>query len=191
MPPSDESIALYRDIALKHVPPGRLATGAGSNMASALEALVVEFATVHEEAATLLDNRTPSRAVDYLDDWEAALGLPDACGVLPSDTDEERQAGLVDKLTRATDMSRAAYDELATALGVTIESVTHYAPFTAGASAGSPLYGPGWAYLTRIRITADGGIASDDVIATLLCVIGQRLKRAHTHVDVYSALEDD
>lgn len=85
-----------------------------------LAALAEEFARVDARVEQLVTEFDPRSAYELLDEWEAALGLPDACTAAAT-TVSARQAAIWRKLAFVGGQSRAFYIGLAAALGYAIE----------------------------------------------------------------------
>ncbi|WEL58059.1 DUF2313 domain-containing protein [Pseudomonas kermanshahensis] len=112
--------------------------------AQLLAALAPELARVDGDAEALLLESNPATATVLLPDWEAYLGLPDACTVPGSQTLEERRQAVIDKLTASGAPQLSYYRRLATRLGLTIE-IEEFRPARVGvAVTGDYLYGDGW-----------------------------------------------
>lgn len=90
---------------------------------------------VDERAADLLETESDPRiALDMLDEWEAAFGLPDAC-LAESLARPDRHDALLQRMTEEGGQSRAYFVALATSLGYEID-IVEYSPFMGGVSEG-------------------------------------------------------
>jgi len=88
----------YRDQLLSLLPRGRAWTRSlFSMMAALMHAIGDEFSRVEQRADDLQEESDPRTTVEMIDDWERALGLPDACSNTIAPTLEERRAAVVGK----------------------------------------------------------------------------------------------
>jgi len=127
--PSEALVARYRDVAVRLLPPGDgLSKRPESNVARLLEAASVEQARLHERVDGLRSESLPSRSVETLDEWEAALGLPD-CAENPT-TNGERQVAVVSKLIASGDQSEATFQAIVATIGYTVTFQHRYVPAT-------------------------------------------------------------
>ena len=107
-------------------------------MADLLTAFATEFARIEQRAADLLRESDPRFALELLDAWESALGLPDPCtGPLTETT--ARRGAILARLTRLGGAAPAFLEQLAATIGYTVR-VVEFRPFEVGRSgAGEPL----------------------------------------------------
>ena len=88
---------------------------------------------VDARAAVLLIIESDPRATfELLPEWEGAFGLPDMCVAEPQ-TIEERRDALITRITTLGGQSRVFFQDVAAALGYSIE-IYEYAPYTCGIS---------------------------------------------------------
>lgn len=178
---AEATVERYRDAALALLPPGRAySKEPDSNIGELLEALMVEFARIHDDAAILKTNRTPARAVEYIADWEAALGLPGTCVTSPSTVMAERQGAAVAKLLGRTSHARAAYEAAASALGYDDVTFVTFPPFSCDGDCEQSVYGDEWANVVRAYVFEGDQQAS----AELTCTFVDQLRRSHGFVDI-------
>jgi uncharacterized protein YmfQ (DUF2313 family) len=179
--PAESTVQRYKNAALALLPPGRaLSKIFDLNIASLLEGLSVEWARIHEDADTLSRNAIPGEAVEYLEVWETALGLPGAC-VTSQGSITERQGAAMTKLRGRTSHAQAAFQAAATALGYDDLQFVRFAPFECGVSAvGDSLYDGEWMYVVRVFV-AVGDQTADD---SLVCTFTDELRRSHGFIDV-------
>lgn len=165
----------------------------GSTGEKVLLAIAEELARIDARGGDVVDEMDPRTAVETLEDWETALGLPNPC-VTQTQTTEQRRAAVVSKLAQLGGASRAYFIQVAAALGYTI-TIEEFRPFLAGfANAGDSLTNDTeWRYTWQVN-------APETTVSTfkvgigkvgeplrswgneeLECVIEQ-LKPAHTHV---------
>ena len=133
-------------------------------MNQCLAALMPTYVRVSASLAGVLQNAFPATTVFLIPEWQASLGLPDAC--TPSGaTLQQQQAQIVEKFTRGGGQSVAYYTAVAALLGYEITIVesapedrtwTVHAPVSAAgvlfrvgqSRAGDPLvFNPGYAQL--------------------------------------------
>lgn len=141
-------------------------------------------------ALALLVDAFPATAYELLPEWEATLGLPDACaGLAP--TLQQRRAQVTARLTAQGGQSVPYLIAQAAALGYVV-TVEEFAPARAGQfRAGQPLYAEAWAHALRVRAPAvtvtrfrAGQSQAGEPLAAwgnaaLECSLG-RLRPAHT-----------
>ena len=105
---------------------------------------------VSSDALQLIRDAFPGTAYAMLPEWESSVGLPDpVLGQLP--TVAQRRGAVLARLGGVGGQSVPYFVTFATNLGYSI-SVKEYAPARIGiARAGSPIYGPAWAYAWSIN----------------------------------------
>jgi len=110
-------------------------------LTSFLRAPADELARVEARAWDLLGEADPRTTSELLPDWERVAGLPDACSQ-GAETEDERRAALVLRLTDKLGQSPAFFVALAECLGLEV-MVIEFRPFIAGISrVGDQLNGP-------------------------------------------------
>lgn len=152
--------------------------------------LAEELARVDARAGTLMDETDPRTCFETFLQWEAAFGLPDSC-VGAGQTDAQRRAALIARVTGLGGQTAAYYVAVAAALGYTV-TITEFSPFDVEDTVDDPLIGDEWAYAwqvngplnTVVEFTTDDG--ADEPLAQwsnvpLECVL-TRLKPAHTYI---------
>lgn len=103
-----------------------------SLQAQAVSCFAPTFQRLSDSALNLLEDTFPASTVNFLDEWESTLGLPDPCaGVLP--TFQARRKQVVARLTNSGGQSVQFFIALALGLGYEI-AVTQFAPFRCGQS---------------------------------------------------------
>ncbi len=113
------------------------------------------FQRVSESAAGLLVDVFPASAVDLLSEWEATLGLPDACTVPGSQTLAERQQAVADKLSASGGPQRSYFIQIADRLGLAV-TIEEYQLLTVdNGHVGSFVYGDGWPWSWLAQAPAD------------------------------------
>lgn len=115
-----------------------------------MSAFAPSYARVSNDAVQLLVNAFPATALDLIPEWQATLGLPDACaGDVPTLIQQREQ--IVARLTNTGGQSMPYYVHLAAQLGYTI-AITAYAPFRAGqSSAGQQLGNTDWFFTWAVN----------------------------------------
>ncbi len=122
-----------------------------------------ELARVDQRAADLLREADPRQTVELLADWEAELGLPDACsaGVTLLDA---RRAAIVARLTERRDPTPANIIALAAAYGVEA-AITEHRPHTCEGDCEEPIADDAWAHAWTIwspdRLVTDRSCEDD------------------------------
>ena len=114
-----------------------------------LAAFADEFARVDARALALLEEADPLSALELLEDWERAVGLPDDCAP-GGGAIRERQLAIARKLASLGGQSRATFVDLAALLGLEVE-IDEFAPFAAGRPAGTPVYNLAWRFAFAVR----------------------------------------
>lgn len=153
----------------------------GSNQSQAVSGLVGSFERLDADAVDLIADAFPATTDQLLPEWEASLGLPDACAG-DAQTIAQRKAHVLVRFIGAGGQSRAHFIAYAASIGFKI-SITAYAPFRVGVNAcGQPLYGPAWAYAWGVKILANTGGLDASV---LLCELNA-MKPAETVVFLLS-----
>lgn len=143
-----------------------------SRMAKFFDALGQELARVERRGRELLLERDPRSATETLDDWEYHLGLPDIGSGPTSDLAQRRLEAHAKFIARG-DPSFAHFEELAAALGYTVE-VSTGSPFTCQSECDDPLIVGDTVYKWRI-IGASQGAEKDARLQRILQAAG----RAH------------
>lgn len=169
----------FKRLGLSLLPRGiPWARHASSAMSSVMGAFLYEYARVEEAADTFLTEMDPTATSALLDEWEAALSLPDDCGT-PTTT-AGRRAAIITRLTGGgtnTEQSlidaAELFDSQTTIAGV--ETPTQFEVGTDGGGAGQPVGADGWANVKTLVIVT--GNASLDT-TSLECIL-DGLKRAH------------
>lgn len=174
------------------LPPGAaFAGGDGSDLHALLAGLAQELERVDVRGDDLLAQVFPDTTTELLEEWERVCGLPDECMTGLAQTDAERQAAVVARLTQNDTPTVAFLVAAAAALGYDI-TITENRARRFGASYGTAYGGPGWnftftvaltsgtPFITRRQYGASYGADYATVIdSELLCTLGH-LKPAHT-----------
>lgn len=124
---------------------------ADSTQGKTIKGLVQVCYRTNLRAVQLLADAFPATTYELLPDWEQTLGLPDPCtGGLG--TIQQRRAAVLGTLTGNGGQSAAYFQQLAAALGFSI-NVTNYAPFRMGQSRmGQQLGGPEWFFYWTVGV---------------------------------------
>lgn len=132
----------YTEQLLALQPPGKaLPTHPDTHWVKLLDGLAQEFDRLHDRANHLADEITlTNSAVEMLDLWERALGLPDPCAPAPTDPVLRRDR-IRAKFIQTTGQSRQFFIDLAARLGLTA-SISSPHPFYMGVNGmGDPVGG--------------------------------------------------
>lgn len=152
--------------------------------------LAEELARVDGRAEQLIAETDPREVLDLLTEWEAFVGLPDACSPLGVTLQQRREA-LHARLTAEGGQSRADFIALAERLGFAGATITEYEPHTVDADVDAPLYGDDWRLAWQLSApqaelraftvmsTVDESLGEQAPTARLECAIN-RTKPAHT-----------
>lgn len=158
-----------------------------------LGALAAELVRVDSRAWSLLDEADPRSVSELFADWERVAGLPDACTVAftGDQTQAQRRAALVGKLTTLGGATPAYFIGVAAALGYTI-TITEFTAHTVNDDVDAPINGVEWNFAWQVNtalntvteLTVDS--TADEPLAAwgnalLECVLNH-IKPAHTAV---------
>jgi len=120
-----------------------------ANLYKLLDGLATELWRIDGRAGNLLDEADPRTATELLPEWEAVVGIPDAC-LPPEPTLERRRRNVVARLTQMGSLNASFYVEFAAFLGYEIE-ITEFRPFRAGISkANDPLTNGDWIHAFQV-----------------------------------------
>ncbi|HKE81624.1 MAG TPA: putative phage tail protein [Solirubrobacteraceae bacterium] len=108
----------------------------GTTLMRFWSAVAIEPTRIQARDCDLLAESYPCGAVELLPDWEAAVGLPNACTELVTWTVAERQALVCAWLAMQGGQSAAYYIWLAGLFGYTITIVEHFPDVAGQAQAG-------------------------------------------------------
>lgn len=101
----------------------------GSNLRKYLTGSSQEFKRLNDTLATFLEDIDPSITVNFIEEWESALRIPDDCIPIAA-TDQERRENIVLKLTSLSVQTEADFIELAAKFGFTITTTSNkYPPY--------------------------------------------------------------
>jgi len=154
--------------------------------------IVAEFKRTSDQICILENETFPLNTTQLLDDWERAMGLPDACAQGPQGL-PDRRAAVATKLATIAEPTPQFFVRLARNFGYSIEVIEYKPARVDRAKMGDPIYGPGSEFVWAVRIPGSYtqkrmATVSDarmgDPIATwgdgsLECLISQ-YKPAHT-----------
>ena len=140
----------YRELLLSLLPVGPAwPREEGSMLRALLDPAARELARVDAFLTSLEDELDPNTTDIALPDWEAAYGLPDACGGTDQ-TFEGRRERVVQKVTTKGGQSVSFYIALAAALGYEV-TITEFLPFSCESDCEDILYTEDWAYAFRVN----------------------------------------
>lgn len=125
------------------------------DVAQLIDGSAPELARVDAAGAQLSLEQNPATVTWLLPDWEAYLGLPDACTVPGSQTLEERRQAVINKLTATGAPQRSYYLSLADQAGVEAQIAEFRPPRVGPAVAGDFLYGDGWPWAWQVQVPID------------------------------------
>lgn len=146
----------YRDQLQQLFPPGpAFDPELQPDVAQLIDGSAPELARVDAAAAQLSLEQNPATVTWLLPDWEAYLGLPDACTVPGSQTIEERRQAVINKLTATGAPQRSYYLGLADQAGVEAQIAEFRPPRAGPAVAGDFLYGDGWPWSWQVQVPLD------------------------------------
>ncbi len=149
--PSQITIDRYCELLLALLPPGDALTRSLDSVMYDLHArMAVEFARVDERGADLIREGVPSTTSELLDEWEEALGLPEAC--FTPTNDDERRTAIIARIVGTGGNSLADYAALAATLGYSAPTFTTFAPFRCGSVCGDRLTNGPWRSAATVTI---------------------------------------
>lgn len=160
----------YLNLLQKLLPPGLAwPTDPDADLTQYLGKIAAYLAKVEDDAQGLLAEADPRRTTSLLDEWEASLGLPDACTV-GALTNLERRAAIVAKLADLGGTRIARYKNIATALGYTNVRVQRLKPFSVSSRCTDALYldTSRFAWVLHVTVPAGTSAATE---AMLDCII--------------------
>lgn len=99
----------------------------GTNLRSYLSPKSVEFKRFQDIMATFLEELDPRTTELFIEEWESALGIPDACIPLAA-TAQERRDNIVLKLTSLSVQTEEDFRNLGEQFGFTIEFLSDGVP---------------------------------------------------------------
>lgn len=163
----------YADVLRKLLPRGRVWTreDAGTQ-AAVLDALAVTAEGIDSSALTLIAAAFPATADQLLPEWDATLGLPDAC-FGPFTDDEQNRQQVVAKLIGAGGQSIAYFVSLAQSLGCEI-TITEFAVHTVTSAVTTPIAGTAWPFTWQVSIAGTHDArwyTVDDPVETALSLL--------------------
>lgn len=155
--PARNSAADYADVLRKLLPRGRVWTREDEGtQAAVLDALAVTSEGIDSEALTLIGAGFPATADQLLPEWDATLGLPDAC-FGPFVNDDENRQQVVAKLISTGGQSIPYFESLARSLGYEI-SITEFAIHTVISPVTAPIAGLDWPFTWKVQIIGTPGV---------------------------------
>lgn len=123
----------------------------------------------NQDIATIIDQElNPGTAVALLAEWEAEFALPDPCNPV-AQTEQQRRAALLARITDEGNLSRQKYIDLAAASGFTI-TITEYRPSSCLETCIDPIMGPEWRFAWTVNapaVTVTDLTCIDDCISPL------------------------
>lgn len=177
VPPSF-SAAQYEQAVRTLLPRGRAWNREdGSNQALFCDALGKMYEQQDADSRQMLANFFPGTATDGLTEWNASVGIPDACSGVPATNGADQQQ-IVAKLIATGGQSLPYFEEIVAALGYAI-SITEFNATHQGtdAPAGMIVHPDDWAHTWRVNILNAASAPADTT--TLSCLL-TKYKPAHT-----------
>ena len=155
------------DVLLRHLPLGRAWLGFRTKQKRAyriIQGLAAPFEDAWTALCALATELSPYQTTDLIGDWEAAVGLPDAC--LPSAvTIEQRRAQIVYRLSKRRWTTAQDWKDLALLFNLVIQIT------------------PGW-YVQRLALFGDGTPPGAEWDFPLSFDSFPRLGRFRVYIDV-------
>jgi uncharacterized protein YmfQ (DUF2313 family) len=162
----------YLQQFLRMLPRGRIwQRGWGLLQSQFLLTLMPIWVRLEQRALALLVDAFPCSTTELLPEWEASLGLPDAC-TGPLDTLQARQAAVCAKFAATGGASQDYFIGIAAALGFVI-TIQVFAPFYASRNrVGQRLFNAGWSYVWQVTLARS---SSAIFFRTSASRVGERL----------------
>lgn len=146
----DYTDADFAEAMLRLLPRGPVwPRDAGSVWRALMKALAPTYTRSYAAAKNLLAETFPPAAIQLLPDWEATLGLPDACAGL-SPTVQQRQNQVRARLAATGGQSVPYFVGVAADLGYPV-TITECAPSRFGRPFGRPFGGTAWAHVWQVN----------------------------------------
>jgi uncharacterized protein YmfQ (DUF2313 family) len=140
----------YQQAMLRLLPRGRIwRRDPSSVMSATLLALAPTYTRSTAAAAQVLIDGNPATTQNLLPEWEASLGLPDAC-TAANPSIEQRQAAVCAKFGARGALTTGYFIGLAASLGFAI-TITEFRPFAADMACDLPDYDSAWAFAWQVN----------------------------------------
>lgn len=107
----------------RYLPPGKAFGAAfidGTNTRNLLLGMAEELRRMEFHLETYRDFLLPDRTLEYIDDWEFALGIPDGC-FTGKGTNEQRRRDILIKLASLGVQTESDFVSLAAIFGITVQ----------------------------------------------------------------------
>ncbi len=140
----------FQQAMLRLLPRGRVwRRDPGSTLSAVMLALAPTYTRGMQAAAQVLIDASPATTENLLVEWEASLGLPDAC-TAANPSVEQRKAAVRTKWGARGSLTIAYFVALAANLGFTI-TITEFAPFTVDKPCDEALCEPEWSFVWQVN----------------------------------------
>jgi len=140
----------FQQAMLRLLPRGRVwRRDPGSTLSALMLALAPTYSRGMQAAAQVLIDGSPATTENLLPEWEASLGLPDAC-TAANPSVEQRQAAVRAKWGARGSLTIAYFVALAANLGFTI-TITEFTPFAVDRPCDEALCEPEWSYVWQVN----------------------------------------
>lgn len=172
----------YASQLQKLLPFGPLWTAeAGSVLKKTLLGMAEEFERVRIRAANLIEEFDPRTASETIEEWEAAMSIPDELVTEIAGTLADRRVAVTAKFTSRGGQNYDYFSVLCSACGYPLTSIDLFADLVlrAGFRVNDRVYDQTYAYTMRLNLAAPPGAALDH--ATFERVIRHA---THSHIQV-------
>jgi uncharacterized protein YmfQ (DUF2313 family) len=149
-PPPVYGATDFQQAMMRLLPRGRVwRRDPGSTLSALFLALAPTYVRNMASAAQVLIDASPATTQNLLTEWEASLGLPDAC-TAANPSVEQRQAAVRAKWGARGSLTIAYFVALAANLGFAI-SITEFTPFAVDQPCDESLSEPEWSYVWQVN----------------------------------------
>lgn len=140
----------FQQAMLRLLPRGRVwRRDPGSTLSALFLALAPTYVRNMASAAQVLIDASPATTQNLLAEWEASLGLPDAC-TAANPSVEQRQAAVRAKWGARGSLTIDYFVALAANLGFAI-TITEFTPFAVDQPCDGSLCEPQWSYVWQVN----------------------------------------
>jgi uncharacterized protein YmfQ (DUF2313 family) len=168
----------YQDLLYSLMPKGRLWTrDRTSNLAKLLYAFGGELARVDTRALDLIDERSPLKTTELIEEFEEDYDITD-----PYESITKRREEIYAKEISTGSQHKGYYEGIAEALGYTVYIHENTPAWVGIAGAGDPCGDQDQLFKWIVYIYLDGLTESEDINISKLISEINRVKPAHTHV---------
>jgi len=143
----------YRQQLQALLPPGPAwASDEASPITQLLDGLAPELARIDARVLQVVEEADPRTVAALFADWERVAGLPDACAAAfgGGQTDAQRRAALLGRITTLGGQSAAYFTGVANALGFAI-TITEFREHSVIDDVDAPFFAAEWPHVWRVN----------------------------------------